>query len=155
MDSKYPIANFATSVGVRPLAASISDGNTTFDLPSLPAGLFKVGEQLVVNNRFKATVPLNKDPDFTCDFQVGAEAFLTDVALLETDAKVTVRMSKIIRDRLVNCHVEARVDNLVHPSALPAPQPAEKINADNQGAPIQTPPVSDAAPAWTNRVKKA
>ena len=42
VDSKHPSANFATSVGVEPLAASTSvgDGGTTFALPSLPEGPF-------------------------------------------------------------------------------------------------------------------
>ena len=62
VDSKCPIANFATSVGVVALATSTSDANTTFDLPSLPEGPFKMGEQLVVKNRFTATIPLKKDP---------------------------------------------------------------------------------------------
>ena len=54
VDSKYPAANFATSVGVKTLASSTSEGATTFDVLSLTQGHFKVGEQLVVKNRFAA-----------------------------------------------------------------------------------------------------
>ena len=44
---------------------------------------------------------------------MGEEAIITDVGLLETEGKVTVAMSKVIQQKLVNFKVEARVDNLI------------------------------------------
>ena len=113
-----------------------------------------MGEQLVVTNRFTATVPMKWDPEFRCDLQVGAEAFVTNVDLLETDEKVTVRMSKYIKGKGVNFSVEALVRNLARPSTLPAPKPAEERKDAKKGAPAKPAPVVDAAPAWAKRSSK-
>ena len=152
MDSRYQTANFATSFGVKTLASTTPDGDATFDLPSLPQGPFKVGEQLVVKNRFTACVPVKDNSAFRCDLQVGEEAIITDVGLLETEGKVTVAMSKVIQQKLVNFKVEAKVDNLARPSAVPAP--LEKTKPAKQGTPNKPTTVPDAAPAWTKRVMK-
>ena len=85
---------------------------------------------------------------------MGEEAIITDVGLLETEGKVTVAMSKIFEQKLVNFQVEAKVENLARPSALPATQPPEERKAANQGAPNKPTTVPDAAPAWTKRVMK-
>ena len=152
VDSRYQTANFATSFGVKTLASTTPDGDTTFDLPSLPQGPFKVGEQLVVKNRFTACVPVKGNSEFRCDLQVGEEAIITDVGLLETEGKVTVAMSKVIQKTLVHFKVEAKVDNLARPSAVPAPP--EKTKTAKQGTPNKPTTVPDAAPAWTKRVMK-
>ena len=73
VDSKYPSSGFATSVGVERLAAEtpVGDGAATFDLPSLAdKARLKVGDQLVVSNRFTATVPLKDDPKFAKYFKM-------------------------------------------------------------------------------------
>ena len=113
-----------------------------------------MGEQLVVTNRFTATIPLKGDPNFRCDLQVGAEAFVTNVDLLETEEKVTVRMSKFIQGKGVNFNVEALVHNLARPSTLLAPKPAEERKAAKKGASAKPAPVVDAAPAWAKRSSK-
>ena len=85
---------------------------------------------------------------------MGEEAIITDVGLLETEGKVTVAVSKVIQQKLVNFKVEAKVDNLARPSVVPAAGPPEKRQAAKQGTPNKPTTVPDAAPAWTKRVKK-
>ena len=61
---------------------------------------------------------------------------MTNVDLLETDAKVTVRMSKVVKGKLANFNVEALVRNLARPSTLKdaAPNAEEKEGQEGRAS---------------------
>ena len=154
VDSKYPSSNFATTVGVEriPDAAASSIVDTTFDLPQLSQGPFKVGEQLVVTHRFSTSVPLQSQPDFHCDIQKGTEAFVTNVDLLDAEGKITVRIAKNIKDKLTTFTAVTKSEYFARPSSMGEEEKkraAEKKKVKKDAAPKDTP--VDAAPAWTNR----